>query len=79
MHDEFGLPAKAKEAVAFALLGYEGLHGRPGTIPSCTGAERSSVLGAISPGDNYCDLLRTVTAGIKEGRCEASRSLRLIR
>ena len=28
--DELGLPSDAKEAIAFALLGYQTLHGRPG-------------------------------------------------
>ena len=65
-HDDFGVPAKAKEAVAFALMGYEGLHGRPGALPSCTGAHRPAVLGAITPGDNYRTLLRRVAASLEE-------------
>ncbi len=46
--DEFGLPAEAKEAVAFALLAYETWHRRPSNMPSATGAKRSAVLGKIS-------------------------------
>ncbi|MHC5011041.1 MAG: anhydro-N-acetylmuramic acid kinase [Planctomycetota bacterium] len=38
----------AKEAVAFALLGDETLHGRPGNVPSATGATHEVVLGKIS-------------------------------
>jgi anhydro-N-acetylmuramic acid kinase len=46
--DEFGLPAEAKEAVAFALLAYETWHRRPGNVPSATGAKRAAILGKIS-------------------------------
>ncbi len=46
--DEFGLPAEAKEAVAFALLAYETWHRRPSNMPSATGAARPAVLGKIS-------------------------------
>jgi anhydro-N-acetylmuramic acid kinase len=44
-HEEFGIPNDAKEAIAFALIGYETLHGRPGNLPSATGASRPVVLG----------------------------------
>lgn len=77
-HDAFGVPAKAKEAVAFALIAYEGLHGRPGALPSCTGAGRPAVLGTIAPGDNYRRLLRRVVAGLEEAPWTQSRTLRLI-
>jgi len=46
--DEFGLPAEAKEAVAFALLAYETWHRRPSNVPSATGAKRPAILGKIS-------------------------------
>ena len=46
--DDFGLPAEAKEAVAFALLAYQTWHQRPGNIPSATGASRPAILGKIS-------------------------------
>lgn len=48
--DELGLPADAKEAYAFALLGFLTAHGLPGTVPSCTGAREAAVLGAVLPG-----------------------------
>ncbi len=46
--DEFGLPAEAKEAVAFALLAHETWHRRPSNVPSATGAKRPAILGKIS-------------------------------
>lgn len=47
--DAFGIPADAKEAVAFAVLGYETLRGRPASLPGATGASRPALLGAIAP------------------------------
>jgi len=58
--DELGLPSDSKEAIAFALLGYQTVHGRPGTVPTCTGASHAAVLGCITPGDNYRMLMRHV-------------------
>lgn len=48
--EEFGLPAQAKEAYLFALLGFLSAHGLPGTIPSATGAAEGSILGSLTPG-----------------------------
>ncbi|WP_433124972.1 anhydro-N-acetylmuramic acid kinase [Micromonospora sp. CA-240977] len=48
--DEWGVASDAKEALAFALLGYLTVHGLPGTLPSGTGARHASVLGSITPG-----------------------------
>ncbi|TDD45502.1 anhydro-N-acetylmuramic acid kinase [Kribbella antibiotica] len=48
--DELGLPSAAKEALAFAVLGFLTVHGLGGTVPSCTGARHSSVLGSLTPG-----------------------------
>ncbi|MFH9002581.1 anhydro-N-acetylmuramic acid kinase [Streptomyces afghaniensis] len=48
--DELGLPAGAKEAYAFAVLGFLTLHGLPGTEPASTGARHPSVLGSVTPG-----------------------------
>ena len=46
--DEFGVPAEAKEAVAFALLAHETWHRRPSNVPSATGAKRPAIMGKIS-------------------------------
>jgi len=46
--EEFGLPAEAKEAAAFALLAWQTWHRLPGNMPSATGAKRSVILGQIS-------------------------------
>ena len=48
--DDLGVASDAKEALAFALLGYLTVHGLPGTLPSGTGARHASVLGTITPG-----------------------------
>ncbi|MEO6834526.1 MAG: anhydro-N-acetylmuramic acid kinase [Candidatus Tumulicola sp.] len=47
--DAMGIPAEAKEAVAFAVLGYETLRGRASNVPRATGAARAVPLGAIAP------------------------------
>jgi anhydro-N-acetylmuramic acid kinase len=47
--DELFFPGDAKEAVAFALLGYLTLHGQPGNVPAATGAEGPRVLGTVTP------------------------------
>jgi anhydro-N-acetylmuramic acid kinase len=62
LHEEFGLPSLGREAVYFALMGHEALHGRPNTIPSCTGATHSVVMGKVVPGANYRALMQQVAA-----------------
>jgi anhydro-N-acetylmuramic acid kinase len=39
----------AKEAVAFALLGWLHLQGRAGNVPAATGARAPRVLGTLTP------------------------------
>jgi anhydro-N-acetylmuramic acid kinase len=48
--DAYGIAEAAKEALVFALIGFLTVHGLPGTIASCTGASRATVLGSIAPG-----------------------------
>lgn len=50
LSDELGLPAAAKEAYAFALLGWLTVAGLPGSVPACTGARHASLLGSVTPG-----------------------------
>ena len=40
---------EAKEAVAFAYLGWLHLHGRPGNVPAATGARGPRILGTLTP------------------------------
>ena len=47
LSDRYGLPADAKEAIAFAILADRTVHGLPGNLPSVTGARRGVVLGKI--------------------------------
>jgi anhydro-N-acetylmuramic acid kinase len=46
--EEFGLPAEAKEAAAFALLAWQTWHHLPGNIPTATGAARPAILGQVT-------------------------------
>jgi anhydro-N-acetylmuramic acid kinase len=46
--EELGVPAQAKEAVAFALLAWLSWWGLPGNVPAATGAARAVVLGKVS-------------------------------
>jgi anhydro-N-acetylmuramic acid kinase len=48
--NELGVPVQAKEALAFAVLGYLTWNGRPGSVPAATGARHPSILGSIEPG-----------------------------
>lgn len=62
-----GVPIDAKEAMAFAVLGYETLRGRAANVPAATGAFRPVCLGAIAP-QQLRELLAEIVA-----ECETSR------
>lgn len=57
-HEDVGMDSDNKEALVFAVLAYETWHARPGTLPALTGADHPVVLGQITPGANYVDLIR---------------------
>ncbi len=46
--EEFGMPAEAKEAAAFALLAWQTWHHLPGNVPAATGAARPVILGQVT-------------------------------
>jgi anhydro-N-acetylmuramic acid kinase len=47
---QFGVPAEAKEAFAFAILAYEAFHSRTNNLPSATGAKLPAILGKLVHG-----------------------------
>jgi anhydro-N-acetylmuramic acid kinase len=46
---ELGIDADMKEAIAFAILGYETLRGRAAGLPRVSGARHPAILGTIAP------------------------------
>jgi anhydro-N-acetylmuramic acid kinase len=48
--EELGIPAQAKEGMAFALLAWLTWNGLPGNLPAATGARRPVVLGKVTFG-----------------------------
>jgi anhydro-N-acetylmuramic acid kinase len=46
--EQFGLPAEAKEAAAFALLAWQTWHRLPANVPAATGATRPAILGQVT-------------------------------
>jgi anhydro-N-acetylmuramic acid kinase len=46
---EAGVNGDALEAIAFAMLAYEMLRGRPGNLPTVTGARSAAILGKLTP------------------------------
>ncbi|MGD0089507.1 MAG: anhydro-N-acetylmuramic acid kinase [Planctomycetota bacterium] len=47
--DCYGIPVKSKECIAFAILARETILGRPGNLPSATGAAGPRILGQFTP------------------------------
>lgn len=58
-HSQMGIPNCSKEAIAFALLAYETLHGRPSNVPGATGGASRAVLGKICLPPLDRDILNT--------------------
>jgi anhydro-N-acetylmuramic acid kinase len=48
--DDLGVPRQAKEALAFAVLGFLTWNGLPGSVRAATGAAHPAILGTIQPG-----------------------------
>ncbi|WP_010094237.1 anhydro-N-acetylmuramic acid kinase [Ornithinibacillus scapharcae] len=48
--DEIGMPADAKEAMVFALLGYQYLNKRTNNLPKATGAKQKVMMGKVAWG-----------------------------
>ncbi len=48
MMEELGIPAQAKEAVAFALMAWLSWNGLPGNVSKATGAKRAVALGKVT-------------------------------
>ena len=51
--EDLGYSSEAKEAMAFAILGYQTMKGKNNNVPGATGAKRKVVLGEIVPGDDF--------------------------
>ena len=47
-HEDFNIPNKLKECIAFAYLGYFTVNKKPNNVPSCTGADTPVVMGKIA-------------------------------
>lgn len=71
--DELGAPSDAKEAIAFALLGWCTMHGVPSTVPACTGAAATSILGSITPGPSGLALPTPMDGAVAELTLELTR------
>lgn len=63
LSDDHGIDGDFKEALLCAVLAYETWHNRPGCRPEQTGAAHASVLGQITPGRNYADLIQRSWVG----------------
>ena len=55
--ENIGWSSDAKEAIAFAILANETISGLPSNVPQVTGAHHPVILGNITPGNNFGDLI----------------------
>jgi anhydro-N-acetylmuramic acid kinase len=58
-HEDIGLDSDFKEALVFAALAHETWYARPSTRSELTGASHPTVLGQITPGDNFLRLIQS--------------------
>ena len=61
-HEDIGMDSDFKEALVFAVLAHETWHRRPAVLPALTGARTATILGSITPGANYAQLLCQTSA-----------------
>ncbi len=47
-HNDYGIPDKLKECIAFAYLGFYTLNKKTNNIPECTGASKEVIMGKIA-------------------------------
>jgi 1,6-anhydro-N-acetylmuramate kinase len=58
--ETIGISAEAKEAALFAVLGFLSICGRPVPIPHLAESQEQKILGAVTPGENYGQIMAQV-------------------